>query len=89
TYVLLLRIAPLPLIATYAYVNPVVAVVLGWLILAEPLTPRTVVAGVVIVVGVAVIITARGRMRPPEVVDAAVPAALAARRRTESAGAGD
>lgn len=65
SYVLLLRIAPLPLIATYAYVNPVVAVILGWLVLQEPLTPRTVVAGAVIVVAVAVIITTRGRMRPP------------------------
>lgn len=65
SYVLLLRIAPLPLIATYAYVNPVVAVILGWLVLQEPLTPRTIVAGAVIVFAVAVIITARGRMRPP------------------------
>jgi drug/metabolite transporter (DMT)-like permease len=66
TYVALLRIAPLPLIATYAYVNPVVAVVLGWLILAEPLTPRTLVAGAVIVFAVALIITSRSRMRQPE-----------------------
>jgi drug/metabolite transporter (DMT)-like permease len=66
TYVALLRIAPLPLIATYAYVNPVVAVVLGWLVLAEPLTPRTLVAGAVIVFAVALIITARSRMRQPE-----------------------
>ncbi|HEY0443797.1 MAG TPA: EamA family transporter [Candidatus Limnocylindrales bacterium] len=66
SYVLLLRIAPLPLIATYAYVNPVVAVILGWLVLQEPLTPRTAVAGAVIVFAVALIITARGRMKPPE-----------------------
>jgi drug/metabolite transporter (DMT)-like permease len=66
TYVALLRIAPLPLIATYAYVNPVVAVVLGWLVLAEPLTPRTLVAGAVIVFAVALIITARSRMHQPE-----------------------
>ena len=65
TYGWLLRIAPLPLIATYAYVNPVVAVILGWLVLAEPLTPRTIVAGAVIVFAVALIITARGRMRGP------------------------
>ena len=66
TYVAMLRIAPLPLIATYAYVNPVVAVVLGWLVLGEPLTPRTVIAGAVIVFAVALIITARGRMKQPE-----------------------
>ena len=37
----LLRVAPLPLIATYAYVNPVVAVILGALVLHEPIEPRT------------------------------------------------
>lgn len=61
-YVWLLRVAPLPLIATYAYVNPVVAVFLGAVILDEPITPRTLVAGAVIVFAVALIITARSRM---------------------------
>lgn len=61
-YVWLLRVAPLPLITTYAYVNPIVAVFLGTLLLAEPLTPRTLVAGAVIVIAVALIITARSRM---------------------------
>jgi drug/metabolite transporter (DMT)-like permease len=65
TYVLMLRAAPLPLIATYAYVNPIVAVFLGWVVLSEPLTPRTILAGGVIVFAVALIITARGRMRQP------------------------
>jgi drug/metabolite transporter (DMT)-like permease len=64
-YVWLLRNAPLPLIATYAYVNPVVAVFLGTWILQEPLTPRTLVAGAVIVFAVALIITARSRMTGP------------------------
>ena len=36
----LLRVAPLPLIATYAYVNPVVAVILGAIVLSEPIEPR-------------------------------------------------
>jgi hypothetical protein len=40
-------------------------VILGTLVLAEPLTPRTIVAGAVIVFAVALIITARGRMRAP------------------------
>jgi drug/metabolite transporter (DMT)-like permease len=65
TYAWLLRVAPLPFIATYAYVNPVVAVILGTIILDEPLSPRTLVAGAVIVFAVALIITARGRMRAP------------------------
>jgi drug/metabolite transporter (DMT)-like permease len=61
----LLRVAPLPLIATYAYVNPVVAVILGALILQEAIDPRTVLAGAVIVGAVMLIVTARGRMRSP------------------------
>jgi drug/metabolite transporter (DMT)-like permease len=61
-YAWLLRNAPLSLVSTYAYVNPVVAVVLGSLILAEPVSPRTLVASAVIVAAVAMIVTARGRM---------------------------
>jgi drug/metabolite transporter (DMT)-like permease len=61
TYVWLLRIAPLPKIATYAYINPIVAFVLGAILLGETITARTVVAAVVIVVGVAIIVTARSR----------------------------
>ena len=61
TYAWLLTVAPIGRIATYAYVNPVVAVFLGSLILGEPLTIRTVVASVVIVAAVVLIVTARGR----------------------------
>lgn len=61
TYAWLLTVAPVGRIATYAYVNPVVAVFLGWLILGEPLTLRTIVASAVIVAAVALIVTARGR----------------------------
>jgi drug/metabolite transporter (DMT)-like permease len=58
-YVWLLRAAPTSTVATYAYVNPVVAVVLGWLFLSEPVTARTVAAGAVIVVAVALIVSTR------------------------------
>jgi len=61
----LLRVAPLPLVATYAYVNPVVAVFLGAVILHETIEPRTLVAGAVIVTAVALIVTTRGRLRTP------------------------
>ncbi len=61
TYAWLLTVAPIGRIATYAYVNPVVAVFLGWLILGEPLSVRTVIASVVIVAAVALIVTSRGR----------------------------
>jgi uncharacterized membrane protein len=66
----MLRVAPLPLVATYAYVNPVVAVILGWLVLGESIDGRTMVAGAVIVFAVALIVTARGRMKRPGEVDA-------------------
>jgi len=51
-----LRSAPLSLVSTYAYVNPVVAVILGALFLNEALTPRTVIAGAIIVTAVALIV---------------------------------
>ena len=43
--------------ATYAYVNPVVAVLLGWLIASEPITLRIIVAAAIIVGSVALITT--------------------------------
>ena len=46
--------------ATYAYVNPVVAVLLGWLIANEPLTPKMILAAAIIV-GSVVLITTFGR----------------------------
>jgi drug/metabolite transporter (DMT)-like permease len=55
-YVWLLQTTAVSLVATYAYVNPLVAVVLGWLILAEPATMPTIVGGAVVVLGVAVVV---------------------------------
>jgi len=55
-YVWLLRSAPTSLVATYAYVNPIIAVFLGWLLLGEDITPRTVAAGAAIVGSVALIV---------------------------------
>jgi drug/metabolite transporter (DMT)-like permease len=54
-YIWLLHSAPLPLVATYAYVNPVVAVLLGWALLDEPITPQMILAGAIIVIAVALI----------------------------------
>ena len=62
SYAWLLRNAPLPLIGTYAYVNPVVAVALGTVFLEEQISLRTIVASVVILAAVAIIVTARGRL---------------------------
>jgi drug/metabolite transporter (DMT)-like permease len=64
-YTWLLRVAPLSLVSTYAYINPIVAVTLGWLILAEPVTIRTLLAGAIIVSAVALIVTARFRPAAP------------------------
>jgi drug/metabolite transporter (DMT)-like permease len=80
TYGWMIRVAPLPLVATYAYVNPVVAVILGAIILGEPIEPRTILAGAVIVAAVALIVTARGRMaRPPAASSVTTPRAPTAR----------
>ncbi|MGW7455373.1 EamA family transporter [Streptomyces sp. NPDC054787] len=56
-YVWLLQAAPLSLVATYAYVNPVVAVALGALILGEALTWPIVAGGAIVVAAVGVIVT--------------------------------
>jgi drug/metabolite transporter (DMT)-like permease len=61
----LLRVTSASRVATCAYVNPVVAVLLGWALLGERLTPRTLVAAAVIVGGVVVIISTRTRRRTP------------------------
>lgn len=61
SYVWLLRSAPLSLVSTYAYVNPVVAVALGSLILDEPLTWPILAGGAIVVAGVGLIVsTERG-----------------------------
>ena len=61
--------APVSLVTTYAYVNPVVAVFLGWLILSEPVTTTVVVGGPSAVVGVALVVSGerpRGKRSDPE-----------------------
>jgi drug/metabolite transporter (DMT)-like permease len=85
-YAWLLTVAPLSLIATYAYVNPVVAVVLGTLVLSEPFTPQTAVGAATIVVAVAIIVALRER-EPREVgpIEAgAVPDPKTATRRSDA-----
>lgn len=46
-------------LGTYAYVNPVVAVILGWAIAGESLSARTTVAAAIVICAVALITTAR------------------------------
>jgi drug/metabolite transporter (DMT)-like permease len=59
SYVWLLRNAPTPLVATYAYVNPLVALSLGALLAGEPITPRVVIAAAIIIGAVAVTTSSR------------------------------
>ncbi|HEV7785112.1 MAG TPA: drug/metabolite exporter YedA [Thermoanaerobaculia bacterium] len=77
-YVWLLRVAPPVLVSTYAYVNPVVAVLLGWFFAGEPLTGKTALAAAVILTGVALISLAQSRRsgseREQERKDLAAPA---------------
>ena len=68
TYGWLLRVAPLPLVITYAYVNPIVAVILGAIVRDEVVDARTIAAAAIIVGAVALIVTARGRMQAPRAV---------------------
>jgi drug/metabolite transporter (DMT)-like permease len=58
-YAWLLRNAPTRVVTTHAYVNPAVAVLLGWAVLAEPLTRSTLVAAAAIVVSVLLIVGSR------------------------------
>ncbi|MFE0735113.1 EamA family transporter [Streptomyces sp. NPDC058855] len=60
-YVWLLQAAPLSLVATYAYVNPIVAVFLGALVLNEALTWPIVLGGAIVVAGVCLIVSTERR----------------------------
>jgi drug/metabolite transporter (DMT)-like permease len=60
-YAWLLQNAPISKVSTYAYVNPVVAIVLGWLILDEVITPVTLVGAAIIVVSVALVVRIENR----------------------------
>src|SRR5262249_24999957 len=55
-YIWLLEHVPTPKVATYAYVNPVVAVFLGWAIESEELN-RFIIAGMVIIVAAVALVT--------------------------------
>jgi drug/metabolite transporter (DMT)-like permease len=54
-YTYLLQVSTPAKVSTYAYVNPVVAVFLGWAFAGEEITARTLVAAAVILAGVAII----------------------------------
>ncbi|MBX6330421.1 MAG: drug/metabolite exporter YedA [Gemmatimonadaceae bacterium] len=64
-YVWLLRVANPTHVSTYAYVNPVIAVFLGWALADEPITPRTLVAAAIIVAAVGLITAGQTSARVP------------------------
>jgi drug/metabolite transporter (DMT)-like permease len=70
-YYWLLRNAPISMVATYAYVNPIVAVLLGWALLSEPVTSTVLIGGGLAVLGVLLVVsTERHGHRREEPADA-------------------
>jgi drug/metabolite transporter (DMT)-like permease len=60
-YVIALRRLPTSVVSTYAYVNPVVAVALGALLLGERLTVTALIGGAIVVASVALLLSSRSR----------------------------
>lgn len=61
TFVWLMKHSTPARVSTYAYVNPIVAVFLGWLVLHEPVSPRIFIASAIIITGVAIITVTKNR----------------------------
>ena len=61
-YSYLLRATTPARVSTYAFVNPIVAVLVGWAFAGEAITPLTLAAGAVIVVAIVIIIGQRNRV---------------------------
>ncbi|MDP9100886.1 MAG: EamA family transporter [Actinomycetota bacterium] len=70
SYSWLLQVAPVSKVATYAYVNPVVAVLLGAVVVGEHVTALQLVGGGVTVVAVAVVVSGEGRRQVAGPIDA-------------------
>jgi drug/metabolite transporter (DMT)-like permease len=64
SYVQALRLLPTPVVMTYTYVNPAIAVVLGWAVLGERVTPSIVAGMALILVGVWGVFRDRRARRP-------------------------
>jgi drug/metabolite transporter (DMT)-like permease len=76
-FVWLMKVCSPAKVSTYAYVNPVVAVLLGWRLAGEQITVQTVVATVIIIVSVVMINVGKGkslaRLRPAKVIEDVIP----------------
>jgi drug/metabolite transporter (DMT)-like permease len=76
-YIWLLKHVPTPKVTTYAYVNPVVAVFLGWLIVDEQITGY-ILAGTVIVVASVALVTGAQNVKREQATEADLPRCEAA-----------
>jgi len=63
-YTYLLQNVPLPLVSTFAFVNPVVAVILGWLLLSEPISRSVIIGLAVVLSGTALVVLGEQRRTP-------------------------
>jgi drug/metabolite transporter (DMT)-like permease len=62
-YLWLVGNAPVALTSTYAYVNPVIAVILGALVLSEPISLPMVLGASTVILGVILVITAESKVK--------------------------
>lgn len=58
SFVVATKLLPTSIVSTHAFVNPIVAVALGWLLLGEPITLGTAVSGALIVISVILVMQA-------------------------------
>lgn len=63
SYITAVKLLPTNVVMTYAYVNPVLAVFLGWLVLREPITWWTVVGAIFVLMGISGVFRAQ-KMHP-------------------------
>ncbi|HEX3095440.1 MAG TPA: EamA family transporter [Candidatus Angelobacter sp.] len=66
-YIYLLEHVPTPKVATYAYVNPIVAVFLGWIILREQVDAFMLLGTAIIIASVALVNTSKLRHAPADI----------------------
>lgn len=55
SYIYLINVWPISKAGTYAYINPIVAMFLGWLLLGEPVTAKMIISAVLILAGVVIV----------------------------------
>jgi drug/metabolite transporter (DMT)-like permease len=65
SYIYAIAKLPLSLISTYAYINPVIALFLGWIVLDEKLDFQTAIAAAVIIMGVFIVKQGTARLKSP------------------------